>query len=169
MVREDEGCGGQEVESEGNVTYCPGTYGMEHLGIRTDDPRVVCDGCRAVVYVMSRHGFPLKWFAEGKGPPGWACTRAPERHDRCPACRGETPCPRCSKRKIARGRDVCQRCFHRANPMNGPKHEPTCETCCDSGIARRFGCDIPGCVHVEFCGCEMGFTTRLRWIREARP
>ena len=32
-------------------------------------------------------------------------------------------------RKAVRGETLCQRCRHRAYPMQGPRHEPTCEMC----------------------------------------
>jgi hypothetical protein len=46
-------------------------------------------------------------------------------------------CPTCNKRQIARGRDLCQSCDRKL--VNGPKHEPACERCRDSGRIEMFG------------------------------
>jgi hypothetical protein len=58
---------------------------------------------------------------------------------------------RCLKRKIARGRDVCQACDRKS--VNGPKHELACERCRDSGRIYAGTCDIPGCTHWYHCPC----------------
>lgn len=55
------------------MTYYAGTYGLGPIGIPNDEPRIVCDGCGLVRYVMSARdkAFPI-WFLNGKQPPRWS-------------------------------------------------------------------------------------------------
>ena len=62
-------------------------------------------------------------------------------------------CTTCHRNAV-RGELLCQRCRHRAYPMQGPIHEPACEVCRDSGRVYAGRCDIPGCVHWRRCECS---------------
>lgn len=80
-------------------------------------------------------------------------------------------CALCRKRKVARGgggggENLCQRCRHRLYPVQGPKHEPACTACRDTGRSELGGCDIPGCVHWTPCNCETGHALRLSLQRK---
>lgn len=58
-------------------------------------------------------------------------------------------CP-CGRRAI-KGSSEYQRCEHQRR--NGPKWEPRCSRCRDSGRIEMGGCDIPGCAHWMACEC----------------
>lgn len=64
------------------------------------------------------------------------------------------PCSTCTTRRAVRGSTLCQRCERLA--WHGPVQRFECEACRDSGRIDRGGCDIPGCVHFEFCRCKAG-------------
>jgi hypothetical protein len=72
------------------VTYHCGTYGLESIGIPSDTPRIVCDGCR-IIYRIPRRGAvgaPPAWFLNGNAPPRWRKDEGADglRRDYCPGC-----------------------------------------------------------------------------------
>lgn len=68
------------------MTYIAGTRGLADFGVPNDQPRVVCDKCGAVFYlVYSRTALPA--LVES-APDGWKrdITEG-KRSDFCPSCR----------------------------------------------------------------------------------
>jgi hypothetical protein len=69
------------------MTYRCGTYGMDHIGIPTGDPKLVCDGCGCMRSVTKRSGMPYAWFLNRKKAPGWKMDSSGDmRKDYCPDC-----------------------------------------------------------------------------------
>lgn len=78
------------------MTYRAGMGpGMEKLGFVPGPPVVICDACGLIISVENSHGFPLKWFMDGKPPPGWkripkelSLDGSPSKHY-CGRCKGQ--------------------------------------------------------------------------------
>lgn len=72
------------------VSYRAGTYGMDHIGISTGAPRLICDGCGITRPVQPHRGGPsFAWLMDGTPAPGWAGERDLEgftRKDWCGPC-----------------------------------------------------------------------------------
>ena len=49
-------------------------------------PRIICDGCGAIVEVVATRGAPPVWFLRNKLPPGWSKRDGESRKDLCPEC-----------------------------------------------------------------------------------
>jgi hypothetical protein len=69
------------------VTYIAGVQGFERFGIRSDGPRVECNGC-GLVRRIDTDRLPPAWVLDGKAPPGWRLKRdGDKRTDWCPQCK----------------------------------------------------------------------------------
>ena len=52
------------------------------------EPRIICDGCRVVLPVVTRRGTAPVWFLDGRAAPRWEMVRADGvRRDYCPSCK----------------------------------------------------------------------------------
>ena len=86
-----------EPQMEDEVSYRAGTYGLESIGIKTDTPHILCDGCKVRRDVTNPRSMgPYAWLLEldNKPAPGWKLVRQEDpfvRKDYCPACKGDAP------------------------------------------------------------------------------
>ena len=70
--------------------YIAGTLGLADIGIPNDRPRIVCDKCGVVHYlVLLTDEEPPDWFFKGFAPDGWRTKQAKdgERVDYCFMCK----------------------------------------------------------------------------------
>ena len=58
------------------------------LGVVPGDPRIVCDGCRVTLRLVTRRGTPPAWLLNGRAAPRWEMVRTDGvRRDYCPTCK----------------------------------------------------------------------------------
>ena len=75
------------------MSYRPGSYGLERIGIPSGPPTIACDGegCSVRFEVKGRGmgSVPPAWFLDGKAVPNWSGGRRKDgiRVDYCPKCR----------------------------------------------------------------------------------
>ena len=49
------------------MSYLAGTRGLDHIGIPSGPPRILCDGCERV-FTLSSDRAPPAWFLADKPP-----------------------------------------------------------------------------------------------------
>ena len=70
------------------MSYIAGIQGFDRYGIRSDGPRIECNGCGAVMRIATDRA-PPAWLLNGKAPRGWKLVRDGEK--RIDMCRSALP------------------------------------------------------------------------------